>query len=410
MSETLDGPLPAAAAIAAPVDDGARHPATGRPAGRAEIAVLMAASTMPILGAVLLSPVLPTLQRAFAGTPGVDALAPLVLTAPALMIALLAPFAGRVVDAVGRKRLLVGALAVYAVVGTAPVFLDSLPAILATRIGVGITEAAIMTCCTTLLADYSAGARRAKLFGLQTIVTTLAATVFFGLGGALGSSDWRTPFWLYLVGLPLAALAARLLWTPTAPVRTGTDSALPPLPWRPMLLPLGVTLVGGVVFYTPIVELSFVLDGLGVTETAAIGGFAALASLATAAGAASFPRFVARGPRFLLPAAFGLAGLGLLVMGLAPVVPIAVLGAVIASAGTGLMLPSLLTWVVSQLSFAERGRGTGRWTAALFLGEFLCPLLVIALSGALSGIGVAVAVVGALAVLLAVVVRQLRLA
>ncbi|KQS60934.1 MFS transporter [Geodermatophilus sp. Leaf369] len=404
----MDAPVPGAAAIAVPAATGALHPATGRPAGRTEIALLMAASCMPILGAVLLSPVLPTLQRAFADTPGVDALAPLVLTAPALLIALLAPIAGRLVDAVGRKRLLVGALAVYAVVGTAPVLLDSLPAILATRVGVGITEAAIMTCCTTLIADYSAGARRAKLFGLQTIVTTLAATVFFGLGGALGSNDWRTPFWLYLVGLPLAALAAWRLWTPTAPVRTTADAALPPLPWRPMLLPLGVTLVGGVVFYTPIVELSFVLDALGVTATATIGGLAALASLATAAGAASFSRVVHRGPGFLLPVAFGLAGLGLLVMGLAPVVPVAVLGAVVASAGTGLMLPSLLTWVVSRLSFAERGRGTGRFTAALFLGEFVCPLLVIALSGALSGIPAAVAVVGGIAVVLAVGVRRLR--
>jgi sugar phosphate permease len=81
---------------------------------------------------------------------------------------------------------------------------------------------------------------------------------------------------------------------------------------------------------------------------------------------------------------------------------------VIASAGTGIMLPSLLTWVVSNLSLAERGRGTGRWTAALFLGEFLCPLLVIALSGALSTIAVAVAVVGVLSVLVAVAVRVLR--
>lgn len=407
MSETLDGPLPAAAATAAAAqaDTGALHPVTGRPAGRAAIAVLMAASCMSILGAVLLAPVLPTLQRAFAGTPGADALVPLVLTTPALMIALLAPVAGRLVDALGRKRLLVGALAVYSVFGCAPLLLDSLPAILATRVGVGITEAVIMTCCTTLIADYATGTRRAKLFGLQTIVTTLSATAFFAIGGALGSSDWRTPFWLYLVGLPLAGLAAWKVWTPTAPVRTG---ALPPVPWRPMLVPLAVSLVGGVVFYTPIVEFSYVLDGLGVTATSAIGGFAALASLATAAGAASFSRVAHRGSRFLLPVAFGTAGVGLLVLGLAPSVPVAVLGAVVASAGTGLLLPSLISYVVFGLGFAERGRGTGRWTAAVFLGEFLCPLIVIAISGALTGIGLAVAVIGGLAVVLALAVRRLQ--
>ncbi len=404
MSQTLDGPVPGAAATA--LDTGrCTRPPGAPPVGRRSPSSWRQLHADPRRGAAVAGAA--HLQRAFAGTPGVDALAPLVLTAPALMIALLAPVAGRIVDAVGRKRLLVGALAVYAVLGTAPVLLDSLPAVLATRIGVGITEAAIMTCCTTLIADYSAGARRAKLFGLQTIVTTLAATVFFGLGGALGSSDWRTPFWLYLVGLPLAGLAALLVWTPAVPPRSTT--ALPPLPWRRMLVPLAVSLVGGVVFYTPIVELAYVLDGLGVTETAAIGGIAAVAS---------WPPRPARRPSRGSPAAARRSAAAGLRPGRArpgrdgsgPGRPVAVVGAVLASAGTGIMLPSLLTWVVSGLALEERGRGTGRWTAALFLGEFLCPLLVIALSGALSGIAAAVAVVGGISVLVAVVVRQLRLA
>src|SRR5438552_17417909 len=89
-------------------------PATGRPAGRLQAVILLLASCLSVLGAVLLAPVLPSLQKAFATTPGVKALAPITLTVPALMIALLAPFAGRIVDAVGRKRLLVGALVVHA--------------------------------------------------------------------------------------------------------------------------------------------------------------------------------------------------------------------------------------------------------------------------------------------------------
>jgi MFS family permease len=71
-------------------------------------------------------------------------------------------------------------------------WLNSLPLIVASRVGVGITEAAIMTCCTTLLADYFSGARRARILGLQVVFTTVAATTFFGLGGALGNRSWRT--------------------------------------------------------------------------------------------------------------------------------------------------------------------------------------------------------------------------
>ena len=65
-------------------------PATGRPAGRAQALVLLFSSCLAVLGAVLLAPVLPRIEDAFAGTAGVKALTPIVLTAPALVIGLTA--------------------------------------------------------------------------------------------------------------------------------------------------------------------------------------------------------------------------------------------------------------------------------------------------------------------------------
>src|SRR3954454_20520160 len=172
-------------------------PVTGRPAGRAQALVLLFSSCLAVLGAVLLAPVLPRIEEAFADTAGVKALTPIVLTAPALVIGLTATFAGRIVDRLGRKRLLVSALVLYAVVGTAPVWLPSLQLIVVSRVLVGLTEAAIMTCCTTLLADYFHGSKRVRYFGLQAVFTTIAATVFFAVGGVVGSHNWRAPFWLY---------------------------------------------------------------------------------------------------------------------------------------------------------------------------------------------------------------------
>jgi sugar phosphate permease len=76
-------------------------------------------------------------------------------------------------------------------------------------------------------------------------------------------------------------------------------------------------------------------------------------------------------------------------------------GAVIASAGTGLLLPTLLTWALSGLSFAERGRGTGLWTSAMFIGQFFCPLVLLAVAGLVSGLSMAVALLGVVSVLVA---------
>src|SRR3954463_11055610 len=227
VSEVLKSALAGEEPLAGEV---AVDPATGRPAGRAQALVLLFSSCLAVLGAVLLAPVLPSIEDAFAGTPGVEALTPIVLTAPALVIGLTATFAGRIVDRLGRKRLLVGALVVYAIVGTAPLWLPSLELIVVSRVLVGLTEAAITTCCTTLLADYFHGSQRERYFGLQVVFTTVAATIFFGVGGALGAQNWRTPFWLYLVSLPLALAAAKLIWSP-APQRSGSAAKLPALPW-----------------------------------------------------------------------------------------------------------------------------------------------------------------------------------
>jgi MFS family permease len=264
-----------------------------------------------------------------------------------------------------------------------------------------------MTCCTTLLADYFHGSQRERYFGLQVVFTTVAATLFFGLGGALGAQDWRTPFWLYAVSLPLALLAAKYVWQP-APQARAQATELPPLPWRQLAAPVGVTLLGGLVFYVLIVQLSFVLDGIGVESTATIGAASAIASLGTAVGAFLFGRLARLGPAVTVPLAFGLSGVGIVGLGLASAVPLVIASAVVTGFGNGLLLPSLLTWALGSLGFEQRGRGTGVWTSALFIGQFVCPLVVLALSGAIGGLGSALVVVGTVAIAAAAGVRSLR--
>lgn len=385
------------------------NPTTGRPAGRVEGTVLLAASCLPVLGAVLIAPILPKIQEAFAGTPGVEALTPIVLTVPALIIGLAGAFAGRYIDGLGRKQLLVAALVVYAIVGTAPVWLSSLQAILISRVLVGLTEAAIMTCCTTLLGDYFHGPARTRYFSLQTIYTTLAATVFFGLGGALGSSGWRTPFWVYAVSLPIAVAAAKVIWQPSTDRAGSGRRALAPVAWRKLALPIGASVLGGALFYVLIVELSFVLDGLGVKETSTIGAISAVASLGTAAGAFTFPRIAWRGAAITVPLALLIGGVGLVAMGLAPSVPVVVAAAVVTGFGNGLLLPALLMWAIGGLAFEQRGRGTGAWTGAFFLGQFVSPLLILGLKGGVGSLATAVAIAGVVSLVLAVVLRALRI-
>ena len=239
-----------------------------------------------------------------------------------------------------------------------------------------------MTVCTTLIIDYfHEPRRRNKYLGLQTVTTTLAATLFIILGGALGVGGWHTPFWVYAVSIAIAVPMIFLLWEPT-PAEAGDTRDVAGekvrIPWRRIGVPLIVTIFGGFTFYVIIIEASYLVVGTGVAapDTATIGLVAAIASLATAIGGLTFARIAKLTPGRLLPLAFGLQAVGMIVIWVVPGLAGIIIGAIIASFGSGLLLPSLVTWVVAATLFEDRGRVTGLWTSAFFFGQFLTPILM----------------------------------
>jgi MFS family permease len=370
-----------------------------RTAGTAQALPLLFASCMSVLGAVLLTPVIPQLMAQFGGSPMVL----LIISAPALMIAMFAPFAGQIADRVGRKNLLVVTMFLYAIVGTAPIWLPAdLNLILVSRLLVGVCEAAIMTCCTTLIGDFFSGDRRNKYFGLQSVFTTISATIFILVGGILGGAGgWRTPFFVYGISVIIGIWIAVAVWEPkkTEAARAAEAAqAKTRIPWRLLALPLIVTLFGGFAFFVVLVEPPVIYGTLGLTDPQAIGPISAAASIATAILAFLFARVARLGAKVLLPIAFGAMAVGYVIVWVAAgagSLPGVIAGVLVASAGTGLLLPTLVAWSVGRIPFASRGRSTGVWTSAFFLGQFVTPLVIGAISGALAiEVAVAVGIVG----------------
>jgi len=380
---------------------------TTRTAGTAQALPLLFASCMSVLGAVLLTPVIPQLLEAFGGNP----LTLLILSAPALMIAIFAPFAGQIADRVGRKNLLIGAMFAYAIVGTAPVWLPAdLNLILISRLLVGVCEAAIMTCCTTLIADYFSGDRRNRYFGLQSVFTTISAVIFILIGGILGGAGgWRTPFFVYAIALIIVIPMFFVLWEPK---KTEADKAMAAaqakarIPWGMLALPLIVTLFGGFAFFVVLAEPAVIYATLGLTDAQAIGPISAAAAIATAILAFLFARLAKLGAKVLLPIAFGAMAVGYVIVwvaGNAGVLPGVIAGVIVASAGTGLLLPTLVSWSVGRIPFESRGRSTGIWTSAFFLGQFVTPIVIGAMTGAMSiSVAMAVGIVGILCAVVAI--------
>ncbi|MNJ12720.1 Inner membrane transport protein YnfM [compost metagenome] len=375
---------------------------TERQAGLPQSLLLLFGSCLPVLGAVLLAPVLPRMQAHFADTPGAAVLVPISLTIPALVIALLAPFAGVIADRLGRKPLLLASMVLYSLCGLLPLWLESLPGIVISRAGLGLAEAGIMTSCTTLMGDYYQGGRRERLFALQMVATSLSAAVFIALGGALGQNDWRLPFVLYAAGLLLLPLMAMLLWEPKVTQAAALSGKAEDFPWRRLLPLYLLTVLAGISLFIVPVQAGFLLTLLHVDSPQQIGMTMGANQLGVLAGALSFRLLSGQRRQHLLLLAFATAGVGGLLMATTDNPALVVVAVLINGLGIGLMLPTLITWVMRQVDFTQRGRATGGFTAALFAGEFISPLVVLGLNG-----GVVAQLPGALTV---VAIAQLLLA
>jgi MFS family permease len=366
--------------------------------------LLMAGSCLPVMGGLMIAPVLPEIQRHYSEVPGVEFWAPIALTIPALFIAILAPFAGAIVDRLGRRRPLVIALVLYAAFGVAPLWLDSLHSIIVSRAGVGVAEAVIMTVSTTLIGDYYDGERRSKLLALQVTWVAISASLFLLVGGFLGEWGWRAPFWVYGISLLIAPLAHIYLWEPERKRRPGGDREpaigvdAAALSFRPLLLLgiCGITLITIITFYVVPVHLPFLLNGLGIQSSRTIGVILGLSAVTKVIGSLIFHRLNIIGvttPR-LMALSCALSGLGLLVLAAATTMNEAAAGALINGFGGGLLIPTLLTWNMRTLPLERRGLGTGAWTASFFLAQFVNPIVVLPLARIAGGRAAAVHLFG----------------
>jgi MFS family permease len=354
-------------------------------AGPVQACLLLFAGCMSVLGSTLIAPNLPRMQAHFALVPQVEFLVPIALTVPALVIAVLSLFVGALADRIGRKKLLVGGLLVYAVFGMAPIWLDSLHAILVTRGGVGFAEALIMTCCTALIGDYFEGAKRDRYLALNTTFASTSAVLFIAIGGVLGELGWRVPFAVYAVSLPLAAAMLLLLWEPereskasAADVQAIHAAAGEGFSIRGLLTVCAVTVIGSIFFMTVPVHIGYLLNAVGVTSPGTIGMIAAANQGAVIAGSLLFGSLsrISRKNAGRLAVSALVVSIGFSITGMTASVAGVVAGICIAGLGCGLLLPTLMCWNMGQLPAERRALGTGAWMTAFFLGQFFTPIVV----------------------------------
>ena len=366
--------MPAAtAAPGAPPGTAASSPDT-----QTRLTLLLLAALTVMSGATI-APALPAMEQHFAGTPRVELLVKLALTILGLVIAVSAPLSGVLADRYGRRPVLIGALLLYALGGASGLIAGSLGAVLAGRVVLGLAVAGTMTAAGALVNDLFSGPERGRFLSQQAAFTSFGGAVLLPLGGLLAGLSWRAPFALYALALLLLPLVLRL--PRGVPVLERTQEPERPPRWGAIGLVYALALGYMVVFYLMPAQGPFLLGSLGARAAATgllLGTFTLMAALTSLA----YSRFAGRfDPR--RAASLGLLGVaaGWLIVSQAPGLGVALAGLVVGGLGGGLVFPNLYTWLADLTPPAWRGRVTAGMSSAVFLGQFLSPLLLASPTG-----------------------------
>lgn len=342
--------------------------------------IIVIAAFLPIIAIVAMGPAVPSIIDHFKNDPNARGAVPAMIGAPGLAMALIAPFAGWLIDKFGRRRLLLCSTLLYGFAGSAPFWLDSLDQIYYSRLVLGVSEAGILTTVNTLIGDYWDDKGRKNWLFLQGLLGPFFSGFVALIVGYTAQLQWNGVFLVYLIAFPI--WAAMLVWLfepkPSAEQRTAIASAAPAtaFPWRPAAMIAIVTLFFSMLYYVFIINGALVFAEVGVKNSRSYAGLLFVPQLFILAGALLFRLLANRGHAIQLGTALLLLGGGLAGMGVATTVPIMVAALIVQQTAAGMTVPTLIAWTQSKFGFEHRGRAMGIWTAAFFLAQSQSPRLV----------------------------------
>ncbi|GHV50179.1 MFS transporter [Deltaproteobacteria bacterium] len=159
-----------------------------------------------VMGVNSIMPMIPSLAREFGIS---QPTASLVITAFTLPGVLLTLFAGMLADRFGRKIILTLSLLLFCLAGAGCAFVDSFEALLVLRFLQGAGAAPLGVLNATILADNWSGPDLARMIGYNATVLNISIAIYPTLGGVLAHFDWRYPFLMPLLVLPVFIVSLR---------------------------------------------------------------------------------------------------------------------------------------------------------------------------------------------------------
>ena len=204
------------------------------------VAMFLAAADQTILASAL-----PTIAGALGGVADLS----WVVVSYLLAATVAAPLYGYLGDRFGRRRMLLGALAIFTLASVACALAPTFLALVIARALQGLGGGGLMTLAQAMLGEHVSPRERGRFAGYFATVFALASTSGPVLGGYLTEHwSWRA---IFVLNVPLGLLAAALALR------------VPSLPLRPREGPFRPDLVGALLFCAGTATLLFALSSGG---------------------------------------------------------------------------------------------------------------------------------------------------
>ncbi len=342
---------------------------------------LLLGSTLTVMAGAIVAPALPEISRAYGHLPDAELLSKLILTLPALFIALLAPVAGYFVDWSGRRKVMLFALVLYSAAGTTGAYLENIYLILAGRAFLGVAVGALMTSIITLIGDYFEGRQRSTFMGYQAAFASTGGLIFISTGGFLADIHWRYPFLIYTFSLVILVMAAISVYEPA---RVKPVGGVKLMSWSLIrLIPTRVFWVYAIaffsfaVFYMIPVQLPFMLSAMEGISNTQVGLAIACMNITAMATAFNYSR-VKRHLDFpyVMALVYVLVAVGYSTISISNSYGVMIMGILICGLGFGMQMANVNLWLVNLAPAPVRGTLVGYLNTFIFMGMFLSPILL----------------------------------
>ncbi len=346
----------------------------------ARLCVLLSGGALAAMLQMVILPSLTQIAAHFSGQGGGmfdgATIAQLVMTIAAATLMVGAPLIGWLAPLVGKRNILLASALLYAIAGVAGAVAPDIWTLFASRLVLGLATGGFSTVAIAFISDYYSGERRDRLIGWYAFLGSGGALIALPIGSELAKLDWRAPFALYLIGLPLFALALPTIRETKPEVAAGQAARRGSMRNAYGLFALIFTLSLVLYMYSVQGPFLFAADGIPSpsTETTIILEIATLGSMLSAY------LFGHLRPRLgflpILVLTWGVLGLGSLGAGLVGGFVGLCVFAGLSGFGSGFMSPLTQTAILNVVPPQAITRALGFGFGLIFLALFLQPVLL----------------------------------